>query len=93
MNQEFLSTKPDNRICEAVGCNEKVVTIIQVKVSQRDSITLFVCERCVDKFSHENTNQIKNKLRPHSAVIGSACDLYTEGQASTDGDQNPTSQQ
>ena len=81
MNQKFPSTELDKLICEAVGCDEKVATIIQVKVGQQGSIPLFVCERCINKFSHENTNQTKSKRQPHPAVIDSAYDLYTKEKA------------
>jgi hypothetical protein len=40
----------DDHLCEAVNCLEKPTTEIKLKVGQRQTITLHVCAKCVNKF-------------------------------------------
>jgi protein-arginine kinase activator protein McsA len=84
MNLEFASSEVDDRLCEAAGCNERAVTIIRVKVDRRDSIPLFVCNSCVNKFSQESTSQTKNKRHLPPVLTGG--DSYAEAKVGTDWD-------
>jgi hypothetical protein len=51
--------KTNNTICEAVGCDEKAVTEIQVDTGQSGSITLSLCNNCVSKFSDPAKPEVK----------------------------------
>ena len=51
MNQEFLLTGLDKqKICEALGCNDKATNEIKINAGQNSLISLFVCERCTHNF-------------------------------------------
>ncbi|MFL6398228.1 MAG: hypothetical protein ACJ72J_01430 [Nitrososphaeraceae archaeon] len=40
----------DDHLCGAVNCFEKPTMEIKLKVGQKQTITLHVCAKCVDKF-------------------------------------------
>jgi hypothetical protein len=86
MSQEFLSTQPNKRICEAAECDEKATTMIQVKLGQRGSIPLFFCKKCVKKFT-QNSNQTRRKRQFLPVVFENARKLYAKERAGTDGGQ------
>jgi protein-arginine kinase activator protein McsA len=64
----------DKDVCEAAGCFERPTINIKLKVSQRQTITLHICNNCIDKFDQNegmlesvhqrlsNTNQIIQPL-------------------------------
>ena len=47
-----VTRKINNTICEAVGCEAKAATEIQVDIGQSRSIILSLCNNCVNKFSN-----------------------------------------
>jgi transcription elongation factor Elf1 len=40
-----------NGICECVGCNANATSRVSVKVGDKGQITLFLCEKCKQRFS------------------------------------------
>jgi hypothetical protein len=50
MGQETIEFGADTSICEAVGCETKATTTIEVKVGQKGLISLSLCEDCINKF-------------------------------------------
>jgi hypothetical protein len=40
----------DDHLCEAFGCFERPTTDVELKVDHRQTITLHVCTKCVNKF-------------------------------------------
>ena len=87
MNQEIFSSHLGKQICEAVDCNENATTEIQVKVGQKSSIILFVCEKCMNKFSHVQTDKKKNKQQLPSVMCETAHNLLYKEKTGTEGDQ------
>jgi hypothetical protein len=63
----------DDHLCEAVNCFEKPTTEIKLKVGQRQTITLRVCAKCVNKFDqkekmlelvHQPVSNINQNVQP-----------------------------
>jgi hypothetical protein len=52
LDQEIKQPEISN-ICDAVGCNLKATTELQVNAGQKRSITLYLCGSCVNKFRGE----------------------------------------
>jgi hypothetical protein len=50
MSQEILSSDINKDLCEAFGCSAKATTEISVKVGQQGTISLRLCNDCVNKF-------------------------------------------
>jgi hypothetical protein len=55
----------DDHLCEAVNCLEKPTTEIKLKVGQRQTITLRVCSKCVNKFEQKQI-MLESVLQPVS---------------------------
>ena len=55
----------DDHLCEAVNCLEKPTTEIKLKVGQRQTITLHVCSKCVNKFEQKE-KMLESVLQPVS---------------------------
>ena len=50
MKDDNTPTSDLNNVCEAVNCFEKATTIIEVKAGHHRTISLSVCNICVNKF-------------------------------------------
>jgi hypothetical protein len=46
----ILGSEVNNIICEAAGCFEKATNVIPVRVGQKGSIVLYLCQNCQSKF-------------------------------------------
>lgn len=57
MNQNALFTEDNTKTCEAVNCFALVTKKIKVKVGQKGSIHLFLCEKCESKFQEAEPNE------------------------------------
>lgn len=55
MNQNALFSEESNKICEVVNCFAPAVKEIKVKVGQKHSICLYLCEECQSKFKESKT--------------------------------------
>jgi hypothetical protein len=53
MDQEKKQSKVNN-ICDAIGCNLRSTTELQVNAGQKRSITLYLCGSCVNKFRDQS---------------------------------------
>ena len=49
-HNQTLGLASDNNECDAIGCFEKEITEIAVRVGQGKEITLNLCKDCVKKF-------------------------------------------
>ena len=47
MSQDIKLTQ---NLCEGNGCNQRATTELQLNAGQRRSITLYLCDSCVNKF-------------------------------------------
>ena len=56
MNQCKMPLEVNNGICEAVGCILRAEVQLKVKVGQIGSISLFLCNICVNKFVGDDKN-------------------------------------
>jgi hypothetical protein len=50
MSQNTIDPEVNNVICEAVGCYAAATTKITVRVGQKGTISLILCNNCVHKF-------------------------------------------
>jgi hypothetical protein len=50
MSQNTISCKVNKNICEAFGCYATATTEIEVKVGNKGTISLHLCNNCVNKF-------------------------------------------
>ncbi|HJT47968.1 MAG TPA: hypothetical protein VJ729_07270 [Nitrososphaeraceae archaeon] len=57
----------DDHLCEAVNCLEKPTTEINLKIGQRQTITLRVCSTCVNKFEQKE-KMLESVLQPASNI-------------------------
>ncbi len=57
MNQDALFTEESKKICEVVNCFAPVAKKIRVKVGQKGSINLLLCERCQSKFQEAEPDE------------------------------------
>ena len=65
MTKELMELQVNNTICEAVGCFEKAVTKIDVKVGKLGSISLDLCSSCIHKFDQKERT-LESVCRPVS---------------------------
>ena len=49
----MLYPDANDDVCEATGCFEKPMTKIKLKVGERQTITLHICNNCVNKFDQK----------------------------------------
>jgi hypothetical protein len=50
MSQGTLSSEVNKSLCEAVGCFAEATTEIKVKVGEQGTISLRLCNDCLNKF-------------------------------------------
>jgi hypothetical protein len=55
----------DDHLCEAANCFEKPTKEIKLKVGQKQTITLHICARCVNKFD-EKEMMLESVVQPLS---------------------------
>jgi hypothetical protein len=46
----MLGSEVNNIICEAASCCEKATIVVPVRVGQKGSIALYLCQKCQSKF-------------------------------------------
>jgi hypothetical protein len=72
----------DDHLCEAVSCFEKPTSEIKLKVGQKQTITLHVCAKCVNKFDQKEM-MLESVVQPLSNTNQSIQPLSMQGAAST----------
>ena len=50
MSQSIISSEVNKDVCEAVGCFAEATTEIKVKVGKQGTISLRLCNDCLNKF-------------------------------------------
>jgi hypothetical protein len=75
----YFEAKVDH-LCEAVNCFGKPTTEIKLKVGQRQTITLHVCSKCVNKFDQKE-KMLESVLQPFSNTNQSIQPLSMRGNA------------
>jgi hypothetical protein len=56
MCQDVRISEDNNNICELVECLALTTIEVKVKVGEKGSITLFLCENCKSKFLQDGEN-------------------------------------
>jgi hypothetical protein len=72
----------DDHLCEAANCFEKPTKEIKLKVGQRQTITLHVCAKCVNKFDQKEI-MLESVVQPLSNMNQSIQPLSMQGATST----------
>lgn len=57
MSSNIVSSDTNKPVCEALGCTAKAIVTVAVSVGDKESISLFLCEKCRPRFSSIDSSE------------------------------------